>query len=122
MQARTLRTVKLGVGSVAAGAAVISVEHVYHFAVRIGESQLSAVLLAVVLEGAIAAAAAVILGWDRAENGTSPFVAWILLALGLGANAVVPYALYSVSAARWPGTSQRPSRQRARSRPHGRRC
>jgi hypothetical protein len=105
VQTSTLKTVRVGVGLTAFGASVISVEHVYHFAIRIGESQLSAVLLSLVLEFAIMAGAATVLGWDRATYG-SPASGWLFLILGLGGSMAGNIAAATTPegqvAAAWP--------------------
>ncbi|WP_020393440.1 DUF2637 domain-containing protein [Kribbella catacumbae] len=105
MQGATLKTVRVGVGLTAFGASVISVEHVYHFARRIGESTLSAVLLSLVLEFAIMAGAATVLGWNRATHG-SPVSGWLFLTLGLGGsmagNIAAAHTPEGQVAAVWP--------------------
>jgi hypothetical protein len=105
VQTSTLKTVRVGVGLTAFGASVISIEHVYHFARRIGESELSAVLLSLVLEFAIMAGAATVLGWDRATYG-SPASGWLFLILGLGGSMAGNIAAATTTegqfAAAWP--------------------
>ena len=78
-------TAILGVATVAAAAAVISFSHVQALARTAGEPELTAWLLPLSIDGAIAAAAAVVLADSKAGRRTT-FLAWLMLALGLAAS------------------------------------
>ena len=72
-------------GTVAVSAAVISYSHVMELARRAGETRMATWLLPLSIDGAIAAAVAVILADSRA--GRRPRgLTWLLLALGLAAS------------------------------------
>ncbi len=78
-------TAVAGVGTVAVSAAVISYSHVMELARRAGETRMATWLLPLSIDGAIAAAVAVILADSRA--GRRPRgLTWLLLALGLAAS------------------------------------
>jgi hypothetical protein len=78
-------TAVAGVGAVAVSAAVISYSHVMELARRAGETKMATWLLPLSIDGAIAAAVAVILADSRA--GRRPRgLTWLLLALGLAAS------------------------------------
>jgi hypothetical protein len=78
-------TAVAGVGTVAVSAAVISYSHVMELARRAGETRMATWLLPLSIDGAIAAAVAVILAASRA--GRRPRgLTWLLLALGLAAS------------------------------------
>jgi hypothetical protein len=78
-------TAILGVATVAATAAVISFSHVQALARTAGEPELTAWLLPLSIDGAIAAAAAVVLADSKAGRRTT-FLTWLMLALGLAAS------------------------------------
>ena len=78
-------TAILGVATVAATAAVISFSHVQALARAAGEPELTAWLLPLSIDGAIAAAAAVVLADSKAGRRTT-FLTWLMLALGLAAS------------------------------------
>lgn len=78
-------TAILGVATVAATAAVISFSHVQALARTAGEPELTAWLLPLSIDGAIAAAAAVVLADSKAGRRTTPLT-WLMLALGLAAS------------------------------------
>jgi len=78
-------TAILGVATVAATAAVISFSHVQALARTAGEPELTAWLLPLSIDGAIAAAAAVVLADSKASRRTT-FLTWLMLALGLAAS------------------------------------
>lgn len=78
-------TAILGVATVAATAAVISFSHVQALARSAGEPELTAWLLPLSIDGAIAAAAAVVLADSKARR-SSTFLTWLMLALGLAAS------------------------------------
>ena len=78
-------TAILGVATVAATAAVISFSHVQALARTAGEPELTAWLLPLSIDGAIAAAAAVVLADSKAGRRTT-FLTWLMLALGLPAS------------------------------------
>lgn len=99
-------TANLGVGIVAITAAVISFTHVQHLARDAGETELAALLLPLSVDGAIAAAAAVVLAESKAKR-KPPVLAWIMLILGLiaslGANiASAEPTLTARLIAAWP--------------------
>ncbi|MFJ4233871.1 DUF2637 domain-containing protein [Cellulosimicrobium cellulans] len=99
-------TANLGVGIVAITAAVISFTHVQHLAQDAGETELAALLLPLSVDGAIAAAAAVVLAESKAKR-KPPVLAWIMLILGLiaslGANiASAEPTLTARLIAAWP--------------------
>lgn len=99
-------TANLGVGIVAITAAVISFTHVQHLAQDAGETELAALLLPLSVDGAIAAAAAVVLAESKAKR-KPPALAWIMLILGLiaslGANiASAEPTLTARLIAAWP--------------------
>ena len=78
-------TAVAGVGTVAISAAVISYSHVMQLARRSGETEMATWLLPLSIDGAIAAAVAVILADSRA--GRRPRgLTWLLLTLGLTAS------------------------------------
>lgn len=81
----TLWTAVGGVGLVVVTAAVVSFSHVRALALEAGESDLAAWLIPISIDGAIAAAAAVILADSRAAR-RSTFLTWLLLGLGLAAS------------------------------------
>ena len=93
-------------GTVAVSAAVISYSHVMELARRSGETEMATWLLPLSIDGAIAAAVAVILADSRA--GRRPRgLTWLLLALGLAASlaANIASAQPTVTAravAAWP--------------------
>jgi hypothetical protein len=95
-----------GVGLVAACAGVISYRHVQHLARHAGETPAAALLLPLALDGAIAAAVAVILADSRRGHRPRPLT-WLLLALGLSGSLAAniasaqPEATARVIAA-WP--------------------
>lgn len=74
-----------GVAVVAMTAAIISFSHVQGLAIRAGESELASWLLPVSIDGAIAAAVAVILADSRAGRRPAGLT-WLLLALGLAGS------------------------------------
>lgn len=76
------RPAGIGVAVVAATSAVISYSHVRHLAEHSGETPLAALLLPLALDGAIAAAVAVVLADSRHGRHTR-ILTWVLLALGL---------------------------------------
>lgn len=78
-------TAILGVATVAATAAVISFSHVQALARTAGEPELTAWLLPLSIDGAIAAAAAVVLADSKSGRRTT-FLTWLMLALGLAAS------------------------------------
>ncbi len=78
-------TAILGVATVAATAAVISFSHVQALARTAGEPELTAWLLPLSIDGAIAAAAAVVLADSKAGRRTT-LLTWLMLALGLAAS------------------------------------
>lgn len=78
-------TAGCGVTVVAVTAAVISFEHVRTLALRAGERELTSWLLPVSIDGAIAAAVAVLLADSRAGR-RSAALAWLLLAMGLASS------------------------------------
>ena len=78
-------TAILGVATVAAAAAVISFSHVQALARTAGEPELTAWLLPLSIDGAIAAAAAVVLADSKAGRRTT-LLTWLMLALGLAAS------------------------------------
>lgn len=100
------RTATLGVGLVAITAAVISFSHVRAVALHAGESDLTAWLLPVSIDGAVVAAVSVLLADSRA--GCRPAtLTWMLLALGLGASLAANVAsaeptLTARAVAAWP--------------------
>lgn len=100
------RTAVVGVLSVALTAAVISFFHVRDIALEAGESELVAWLLPISIDGAIAAAAAVILADSRA--GRRPgLLTWLFLVLGLCASLAANVAsaeptLTARAVAIWP--------------------
>jgi outer membrane biosynthesis protein TonB len=100
------RATAAGVGLVAACAAVISYRHVQHLARQAGETPAAALLLPLALDGAIAAAVAVILADSRRGHRTRPLT-WLLLTLGLSGSLAAniasaqPEATARVIAA-WP--------------------
>lgn len=69
----------------AATAAVISFTHVQHLAREAGEPELTAWLLPLSIDGAVAAAAAVILADSRARRRPT-VLTWLMLGLGLAAS------------------------------------
>jgi hypothetical protein len=78
-------TAASGVSVVALTAALVSFSHIRRLALEAGESQLAAWLVPVSIDGAIAAAVAVILADSRAgRRPAGP--TWLLLALGLGCS------------------------------------
>jgi hypothetical protein len=95
-----------GVALVAACAAVISYRHVQRLARHAGETPAAALLLPLALDGAIAAAVAVILADSRRGHRPRPLT-WLLLALGLSGSLAAniasaqPEATARVIAA-WP--------------------
>ena len=99
-------TAVCGVAMVAISAAVISYSHVMELARRSGETEIATWLLPLSIDGAIAAAVAVILADSRA--GCRPRgLTWLLLGLGLAASlaANVASAHPTVTAravAAWP--------------------
>lgn len=74
-----------GVGVVAATAAVISFTHVQHLAHDAGESEVASLLLPLSVDGAVAAAVAVILAESNARRRAA-VLAWVMLMLGLAAS------------------------------------
>jgi len=78
-------TASIGVGIVAASAAIVSFYHVQKLARSAGEPEITAWLLPLSIDGAIAAAAAVILADSRA-NRRPTLLTWLMLCLGLGAS------------------------------------
>ena len=78
-------TAGIGVGIVAASAAVISFHHVQKLARSAGEPELTAWLLPLSIDGAVAAAAAVILADAKARRRPT-LLTWLMLILGLGAS------------------------------------
>ncbi|GAB3785180.1 DUF2637 domain-containing protein [Nocardioides ungokensis] len=74
-----------GVAVVAMTAALISFSHVRALAIRAGESELASWLLPVSIDGAIAAAVAVILADSRAGRRPAGLT-WLLLVLGLAGS------------------------------------
>ena len=78
-------TAASGVSVVALTAALVSFSHMRRLALEAGESQLAAWLLPVSIDGAIAAAVAVILADSRAGRRPAGLT-WLLLALGLGCS------------------------------------
>jgi len=103
---RAALTASLGVGAVALTAAVISFSHVQSLALRAGESQLASWLLPISIDGAIAAAAAVLLADSRAGRRPAALT-WLLFGLGLAASltANIASADHSATAravAAWP--------------------
>ncbi|MGF0118799.1 DUF2637 domain-containing protein [Promicromonospora sp. Marseille-Q5078] len=99
-------TARLGIAIVAVTAAVISFTHVQHVAREAGESELSAILLPLSIDGAIAAPAAVILAETKAGR-RPPRLAWVMLLLGLTASLAANIAaaeptLVARAVAVWP--------------------
>lgn len=92
-------TAILGVATVAATAAVISFSHVQALARTAGEPELTAWLLPLSIDGAIAAAAAVVLADSKAGRRTT-FLTWLMLALGLAASLAANIAS-CMRARRW---------------------
>lgn len=78
-------TATLGVGVVAVTAAVISFNHVQDLARAAGEPELTAWLLPLSIDGAVAAAAAVVLADSRARRRPT-MLTWLMLGLGLTAS------------------------------------
>jgi hypothetical protein len=74
-----------GVTVVALTAAVISFEHVRTLALRAGERELTSWLLPISIDGAIAAAVAVLLADSRAGRRPAALT-WLLLGLGLASS------------------------------------
>lgn len=99
-------TAGAGVAVVALTAAVISFSHVRQLAIEAGESELASWLLPISIDGAIAAAVAVILADSRA--GRRPAVlTWMLLALGLAGSLAANIAsaeptMVARAVAAWP--------------------
>lgn len=99
-------TAGAGVAVVALTAAVISFSHVRQLAIEAGESDLASWLLPISIDGAIAAAVAVILADSRA--GRRPAVlTWMLLALGLAGSLAANIAsaeptMVARAVAAWP--------------------
>jgi hypothetical protein len=78
-------TAASGVSVVALTAALVSFSHMRRLALEAGESQLASWLLPISIDGAIAAAVAVILADSRAGRRPAGLT-WLLLALGLGCS------------------------------------
>lgn len=96
----------VGVAVVALTAAVISFSHVRQLALEAGESQLASWLLPISIDGAIAAAVAVILADSRAGRRPAGLT-WMLLALGLAGSLAANVAsaeptMVARAVAAWP--------------------
>lgn len=103
---RATRTANVGVALVAITAAVISFSHVRAVAVRSGESDLTAWLLPVSIDGAVVAAVSVLLADSRAGRRPAALT-WLLLTLGLSASLAANVASAEPTAtaravAAWP--------------------
>lgn len=100
------RTAGCGVAVVALTAAVISFEHVRALALEAGERELPSWLLPVSIDGAIAAAVAVLLADSRAGRRPAALT-WMLLGLGLASSLAANVASAQPTAtaravAAWP--------------------
>lgn len=103
---RVARTAAFGVGAVAVTAAIISFSHVRSLALRADETELTSWLLPVSIDGAVVAAASVLLADSRAGRRSAP-LAWMLLSLGIGASLAANIASAEPTAtaravAAWP--------------------
>lgn len=99
-------TAGVGVAVVALTAAVISFSHVRQLALAAGESRLASWLLPISIDGAIAAAVAVILADSRAGRRPAALT-WMLLALGLASSLAANIAsaeptMVARAVAAWP--------------------
>lgn len=109
-------TASSGVGIVAASAAIVSFYHVQKLARSAGEPEITAWLLPLSIDGAIAAAAAVILADSRA-NRRPTLLTWLMLCLGLGASLAA-----NIASAEPPGLPVRSLRGLPSRWPWGSRC
>lgn len=103
---RTTGAATAGVGMVAITAAVISFSHVRAVALHAGESVLTSWLLPISIDGAVVAAASVLLADSRAGRRPAT-LAWMLLSLGIGASLAANIASAEPTAtaravAAWP--------------------
>lgn len=103
---KALWTAGVGVAVVALTAAVISFSHVRQLALDAGESRLASWLLPISIDGAIAAAVAVILADSRAGRRPAALT-WMLLALGLACSLAANIAsaeptMVARAVAAWP--------------------
>lgn len=93
---------------VAAVAAVVSFEHIYHLAITHGQPRLTSFLLPVSVDGTVAAASLAML-WAARGGMSTPWLARVMLGLGvtatLGANAAygAPYGPTGIMLSGWPG-------------------
>jgi Protein of unknown function (DUF2637) len=103
------RLTAAGVLLVAAIAAIISYLHIYRLAVTHGQPALAAVLLPVSVDGTVAVASFALLRAARAGNVSAPWLARVMLGLGvaatLGANAAygAPFGPVGIALSGWPG-------------------
>jgi len=93
---------------VAAIAAVVSFEHIYHLAITHGQPRLASYLLPVSVDGTVATASSAML-WAARSGLSTPWLARVMLGLGvtatLGANAAygAPYGPTGILLSGWPG-------------------
>ena len=93
---------------VAAIAAVVSYAHIYHLAVTHGQPAVAALLLPLSVDGTVAAASSAML-WAARSGMPTPWLARIMLGLGvtatLAANAAygAPFGVTGMLVSGWPG-------------------